>query len=134
MYSLRRLLLGNRLFAGAILALALAMKIAMPAGVMPAVSEGRIVISICSGTGPAEMAVAIPGRDQGKSDPGHAGKGDQPCAFAGLSAPSLAGADPVLLAAAILFILALGLRPLVVPASAAPAYLRPPLRGPPALI
>jgi hypothetical protein len=53
------------------------------------------------------MVITIPGLEQGKPDGGdHPGKAEQPCAFAGLSAPSLAATDPILLAVAILFALA----------------------------
>ena len=134
MHRLRNLVLANRPFACAVLALALMMKLVMPAGYMPTVSSGQIIVSICSGTGPMTMVMTIPGLEHGKSEgDGHQGKTEQPCAFSGLNAPSLAAADPVLLAAAILFVLALGMRPLVLPASTAPPYLRPPLRGPPAV-
>lgn len=134
MHRLRRLVLANRPFACAIIALALILKIAVPAGFMPTVSEGQIVISVCSGMGETTMAITIPGLKNGKSDGGSPhSKIDQPCAFAGLSAPSLAAADPILLAAAILFVLALGMRPLLLPAASASPYLRPPLRGPPAV-
>tara|TARA_R110000868_G_scaffold212918_3_gene462808 strand:- start:7069 stop:7473 length:405 start_codon:yes stop_codon:yes gene_type:complete len=133
-HRLRNLVLANRPFACAVLALALLMKIVMPAGFMPTVSNGQIVVSICSGTGPMTMVMTIPGLGQEKSEgDGHHGKAEQPCAFSGLSAPSLAAADPILLAAAILFVLALGTRPMALPASTAPSYLRPPLRGPPAI-
>lgn len=132
MHRLRRLVLANRPFACAVLALALLMKVAIPAGFMPSISHGQIVVSICSGTGPMTMVMTIPGLEHGKSEGnGHQGKAEQPCAFSGLSAPSLAAADPLLLAAAILFVLALGIRPMAPPASTAPPYLRPPLRGPP---
>ncbi|MDT9600968.1 DUF2946 family protein [Sphingosinicella rhizophila] len=134
MHLLRRLLFKNRWIAGAILALALMMKVAMPAGFMPTMSDGQIIVSLCSGTGPTAMVMTIPGLEHGRSDSdGQHGKTEQPCAFSGLSAPSLAAADPGLLAAAILFILALGMRPPAVPATRAPPYLRPPLRGPPAI-
>lgn len=134
MHRLRNLVLANRPFACAVLALALLIKIIMPAGFMPTASNGQIVVSICSGTGPMTMVMTIPGLEHGKTDDGgHKGKAEQPCAFSGLSAPSLAGADPILLAAAILFVLVLGTRPLALPASIAPPYLRPPLRGPPAI-
>ncbi|WP_293919489.1 DUF2946 family protein [Sphingobium sp. UBA5915] len=133
MHRLRHLVLANRPFACAVLALALMMKIVMPAGFMPTMSGGQIVVSVCSGMGPTTMVMTIPGLGDGKSeDEGHHGKAEQPCAFSGLSAPSLAAADPVLLAAAILFVLALGTRSVVPLASPAPPYLRPPLRGPPA--
>lgn len=134
MHRLRNLVLANRPFFCALLALALMMKIVMPAGFMPTVSNGQIVVSICSGTGPMTMVMTIPGLEHGKSEgDGHQGKAEPPCAFSGLSTPSLAAADPILLAAAILFVLALGMVPLALPASTAPPYLRPPLRGPPAI-
>lgn len=127
MHSLRRLVRSNRLIATAFLVLALLVKLVVPAGFMPVIDNGRIVISICSGTGP--MALSIPDLGHGPSD-SH-GKSEQPCLFSGLSASSLAATDPVVLAAAILFILALGLLPARTPAAMAPAYLRPPTRGPP---
>lgn len=132
MHRLRDLVLANRPFAGAILVLALMMKVVIPAGFMPTVSNDQIVASICSGTGPMTMAMPIPGLQHGKSDgSGHQDKAEQPCIFAGLSAPALTGADPLLLAITILFILVLGLRSMALPASTAPPHLRPPLRGPP---
>lgn len=134
MHRLRRLVLANRPFACAIIALALMLKIAVPAGFMPTMSNGQIVVSVCSDMGPATMVITIPGLKHSKSDSeGQHGKAEQPCAFSGLSAPSLAAADPILLAAAILFVLALGMRPLLLPAATAIPYLRPPLRGPPAI-
>jgi hypothetical protein len=79
------------------------------------------------------VVMTIPGVKHGNSDGReHPGKAEQPCAFAGLSAPSLAAVDPILLTFAILFVLALGLRPLLLMAAHAPPYLRPPLRAPPA--
>lgn len=133
MHRLRHLILANRPFACAILALALMMKLALPAGFMPTVNNGQIQVTLCSGTGPMTVVMTIPGLDHGKQDgEGHSGKSEQPCAFSGLSAPSLAATDPILLAAAILLILALGIRPMVVLTSTAPPHLRPPLRGPPA--
>nr|WP_294814872.1 DUF2946 family protein [uncultured Sphingomonas sp.] len=131
-HRLRRFVLANRPFACSILALALLMKLAMPAGFMPAVSSGQIVVRICSGTGPMTTAMTLPGLDEHGKD-SHHGKAEQPCAFSGLSAPSLTAADPILLTVAILFVLTLGMRPLTLPASTAPPYLRPPLRGPPAI-
>ncbi|WP_323133420.1 DUF2946 family protein [Sphingobium soli] len=134
MHRLRNLVFANRPFACAVVAFALMMKIVMPAGFMPTVSNGQIVVSICSGTGPMTMVMTIPGLEHGKSEgDGHQGKAEQPCAFSGLSAPSLAAADPILLAGAILFVLTLGTRPQVLRISTAPPYLRPPLRGPPAI-
>ncbi|KQN26856.1 hypothetical protein ASE86_05115 [Sphingomonas sp. Leaf33] len=119
--------------ACAIVALALAMKLLVPAGFMPTVSHGRIVVSICSGTGPMTMVVEMPGMahhaptDAPKHDEG----ASAPCAYAGLMAPSLAATDPLLLAIALLVAMAMALRPVALPLVPAPARLRPPLRGPP---
>jgi hypothetical protein len=131
-HVLRRLVLKNRKLAGFVLVLALAMKLLVPAGFMPTFSDGRIVVSICSGTGPTTMVMTIPGLEHGKSKDGHQGKAEQPCAFAGLSAPSLAAADPMLLAIAIAFAMALALQPITASIIRARPHLRPPLRGPPA--
>lgn len=131
MRLLRLLALNKRALACALIALALAMKLFVPSGFMPTFADGRIEISICTGMGPMKMVMAIPGMDHGKPGDSQHGKIEQPCAFAGLSTPSLGSADPFLLALAILFVMALALRPMVQRVSVAPPYLRPPLRGPP---
>lgn len=120
------------------LACALVMKILVPAGFMPVVSGGRVTIEICGGTAPAQtvmapmmaMAMAMPGmaHHSGKSD--HQER-EMPCAFSGLTAPSLAAVDPVLLAIAIAFIVGLVRHVRTAVPITAHAYLRPPLRGPP---
>lgn len=117
-------------------ACALAMKILVPAGFMPVVSGGRVTIEICGGTVPVQtvmapmMAMAMPGmaHHSGKSD--HQER-EMPCAFSGLTAPSLAAVDPVLLAIAIAFIVGLVRHVRTAVSIAAQPYLRPPLRGPP---
>ena len=120
------------------LACALVMKILVPAGFMPVVSGGHVTIEICGGIAPAQtvmapmmaMAITMPGmaHHSGKSD--HQER-EMPCAFSGLSAPSLAAVDPVLLAIAIAFIVGLVRHVRTAVPIAAQAYLRPPLRGPP---
>ncbi len=120
------------------LACALVMKILVPAGFMPVVSGGRVTIKICGGIAPAQkvmspmtaMAITTPGmaHHPGKSD--HQER-EMPCAFSGLSAPSLAATDPVLLAIAIAFIVGLVRHVRTAVSIAAQPYLRPPLRGPP---
>ncbi|WP_426282234.1 DUF2946 family protein [Sphingomonas sp. NFX23] len=136
MAALRRLLLDHRQLAAWVLACALAMKILVPAGFMPVVSGGRVTIEICGGTVPVQtvmapmMAMAMPGmaHHSGKSD--HQER-EMPCAFSGLTAPSLAAVDPVLLAIAIAFIVGLVRHVRTAVSIAAQPYLRPPLRGPP---
>lgn len=106
------------------------MKLLVPAGFMPVASAGGITIEICNGSTPAQMTIIIPGMAHRQGQPEQAGK-EMPCAFAGLSAPSLAAADPLLLAIAIAFVIAVALRVTVPEPASTPAYLRPPLRGPP---
>lgn len=131
-HQIRRLVFSNRTFASIVVALALAMKLIVPAGFMPTISGGHFVISICSGTGPMTMAMAMPGMDHDKTDKnGQHSKADMPCPFTGLASPSLAAADVLLLAAAILFAMALGIRAVVALRTTPSPYLRPPLRGPP---
>ena len=112
------------------------MKILVPAGFMPVVSGARVTIEICGGIAPAQTVMApmtamtMPGMAH------HPGKADHqerkmPCAFSGLTAPSLAAVDPVLLAIAIVFIVGLVFRVTPAVPIAAQPYLRPPLRGPP---
>ncbi|MBD8617586.1 hypothetical protein IFT67_01470 [Sphingomonas sp. CFBP 13728] len=140
MAGFRRLFLDHGTLSAWLIVCALAMKILVPAGFMPVVSGGTVTIQICGGTAPTTMVTMIAKATMmAKTMPGmmhHQDKGDHqsremPCAFSGLSAPSLAAVDPLLLAIAIAFIVAMGFRRTSTTPVAAPAYLRPPLRGPP---
>jgi hypothetical protein len=124
----------------------LALRLLVPAGYMPAIDAGGIAIVACpDGAAAAPPVMAGPAdrhadrhadhhrsrhHDDDRGD--HHGAG-QICAFAGLSAPLLGGADSVLLAAALAWVAAAALAlPRRHPARAAP-YLRPPSHAPPAL-
>ena len=113
--------------AGLLVAAALALRVLVPAGFMPSVENGRVVIAICTGYGP--MTMAMPGMDH--QDDGKSEQAKSPCAFADLALPAIGSADPVLLAAAIRYILALSLVLVVAQRVQPIARLRPPLRGPP---
>lgn len=104
------------------------MKLFVPAGFMPVASPGQIMVLVCTEFGPQHVAIEVPGMP---AKPDDGAKMDQPCAFAGLGLAWLPGADPVLLAGALAFILALGFVAAVMPRLERIAYLRPPLRGPP---
>ena len=107
------------------------MKLVAPAGFMPVVSGGSITIALCSGNGLEKIVMALPGAaDHG--DKG-SGKTDMPCGFAGHAPSAMSLADPILIALAILFILATAFRLPAVMALARRAFLRPHLRGPPAI-
>lgn len=124
----RRFVLDHPRIAAALLALALVMKLAVPAGFMPVAGPGQIMVLVCTEFGPQHVAIEVPGMP---AKPDDTAKMDQPCVFAGLGLAWLPGADSVLLAAALVFILALGFVAVVVPRLARISYLRPPLRGPP---
>ena len=131
MTSFRHHLLRHRGFAAWLVAFALLMKMLLPGGYMLGVSVGSITVELCSGYGPQGMVMAMPGMaDHGDKKQGH-GKAEQPCAFAGLAAPSLAGADPILLAIVIALIMGAIFRSPSPSVASVPAFLRPPLRGPP---
>lgn len=120
-----------------IFAAALLLKLVMPTGYMIGNDHGRIEITICTGMVPATMAMDMPGVHGDM--PGHGkskehGKAEQPCAFAGLSAAMTGPVDPIQLTELIAFIMAIGMIGGLLPTPAGPVRLRPPLRGPPAVI
>lgn len=124
----RRFVLGHPRLAAALIALALAMKVVVPAGFMPVAAPGQLMVLVCTEFGPQHVAIDVPGMPAKSDD---AAKTDQPCAFGGLGLAWLPGADALLLAGALVFILALGFAAVVAPRLAPTPYLRPPLRGPP---
>jgi len=129
-----RRLLAHRHLALLLCAATLLLKLLVPGGYMIGSDHGRVTIELCSGvvTQPMTAAMAETHGDM----PGHGrsqdhGKAEMPCAFAGLSAASLGAVDPIQLVAAIAFVMAIGLSPVLLPSVVRRGYLRPPLRGPP---
>ena len=113
--------------------LALCLKALLPSGFMLGQEHRAITIEICrdaSGSGSA-LTMLLPLKSDGAHLPGKPAKGE--CPFCALSMASLGCADMVLLALALAFIIALGFAPARAPTPDRPHYLRPPLRGPPAL-
>jgi hypothetical protein len=114
-----------------LIAAALAVKALVPAGYMLAETGGKtLTMAICDGNGPATMTIDIP------MDPDHAKKPDSArqdggCAYSGLGHAMLGGADPVLLLAALAFLLALGFAPAATPVLRPRAFALPPAQGPP---
>jgi hypothetical protein len=113
---------------------ALCVKAWVPAGYMPDAGSTRILaVRLCSDMQGA-LQLTVPEK------PGHgdAGRGDggahhpvDACPFGTLAAASLGAADPVLLAAALAFVLALGFAASVPTLPRRASRWRPPLRGPP---
>lgn len=140
MLPLRIFLRSHRHMAALILALALALRALVPAGYMvgsPAASGTRfLTIEICAdvlGQRVTRQIAIGQSAPTGDHQPAANQRGDHPCAFSTLTMAALAGADVVLLAAALAFVLALGFAPVASPARPGTPRLRPPLRGPPAL-
>lgn len=132
MEAARRLILRHRRLAAWLIVAALCMKILVPQGFMPVVADGALTIQIC----PGKRGLATARMDHG-SGHGETKKQDQgaelPCAFAGLSAPSLAAIDPILLAIAVAAIAATVFRLPDRVIGQRAAYFRPPPRAPPAV-
>lgn len=129
-----RHLLAQRRLAVLICAATLLLKLLIPTGYMIDTARGRIAITLCPGVAPAAAAMNMPGMhgempDHGKSK--DHGQTEMPCAFSGLSAAMTGAIDSIQLAALIAFVIAIALTWAIPPATADPAYLRPPLRGPP---
>lgn len=140
MLRIRAFLVRHRSAALLLLALALAVKALVPAGTMVSAQSKVLTISICNdaqiaanaaATAAPARALAVPFKQVDPS--ARHGKAEGTCPYAALSLAGLPGADPALLALALLFILASGFATIAAPAPRRSAYLRPPLRGPPAL-
>ncbi len=111
------------------------LKLLVPTGYMIAADHDRLTITICSGTAPRMMTMAMPGMHGDMPDHGRSkdhGKAEMRCAFSGLSAAALGAIDPIQLAALIAFVMGVGFAGLALPPTPTRTYLRPPLRGPPA--
>jgi hypothetical protein len=133
--SLRRLLLDHRTLALWLAALALAVRLLVPAGFMVGRVDGRPVLQMCSGYGPvAPMAMAHGGHhgSGGHRDANHPAT-DMPCPYGALAQAATTPVDPVLLVLAIAFVMALGVHATRWPALRDRAHVRPPMRGPPRL-
>ncbi len=131
MKGLRGILLRNRGLAMALVALALAMRALIPAGFMPgSTTTSSFTVLVCADATAIHAPVTI---TVAKQNAPEQAKANEHCAFAGLGMAALGGADPVLLATAIAFLIALGFGPVALPAlRRAPRALPPPC-GPPAL-
>lgn len=119
---LRALLLKNPMLVLAVGLAALALRLAVPAGFMPVLDQGRYVLAPCPAGG------AMPG--MAHSGPGEA-QAQSSCAFADLSLPAIGGAGAVQLAAALVFVMIAALLRAAQSPPLAALRLRPPLRGPP---
>lgn len=137
MLPLTALIRSNARLSLMLLALVLAVKALVPVGFMLSPGGERfLTVTLCadaSGT-PKQMRIALPDRKDAGGHPAEAADKGQACAFSGLGHAALGGADPVVLATALVFALLAGFAPLHTPSLPARVFLRPPLRGPPVSI
>jgi hypothetical protein len=131
MDSLRAFFRDHRRLAALVVAVALAMKALVPGGYMLAPQGKVLTIAICADASGGQLTRQIVLPTDGKS--GEHAKAENTCPYAALGMAALTGADAPLLALALAFILALGFAPVRPAFRASPSFLRPPLRGPPAL-
>ncbi|WP_179506735.1 MULTISPECIES: DUF2946 family protein [unclassified Sphingomonas] len=135
MCSFRALIRDRCQLMRVLLALALAMKAVVPTGFMVSSGGDRyLTVTICSdASGMADqMRIALPAKPGGDERPLDAADKNPHCAFAGLGHAALGGADPIQLTSAIAFILLTGFASRTALPRRDLAFLRPPLRAPPA--
>ncbi len=135
MRSIRIFLRRYPALALAVLALALAVKAIVPAGYMLAADSKSLAltVTVCTGLDTMQKTIAIPLHKSQDGKSSHEQAGDSPCAFSALSHALLGGADGVLLALALLFIVVAGFCAVTPNMAQLRQHLRPPLRGPPLL-
>lgn len=122
------------------LAAALMVRIVVPMGYMPGIVNGAFVMQPCSGQSlsvlPPYEAVTLRGNDDAihetdRDDSNKHSNSPAPCTFSILAVPSLAGADPLVLATALAFIIATLFRAVAAVALRRSSRFRPPPQGPP---
>jgi len=129
--TIRNMIRDHHRFALALLLLALCARALLPPGYMLNAGPTSIEVQLCSNAaGPAMTTIIIPHdvSDDGKADT-HPAKA--PCSNSSVGIDMLGGADGLLLASALAFILLLGFGRLPGLRLSSPAHLRPPLRAPP---
>lgn len=131
MNALRTLILAQQKLAFLLVALVLFARVFVPTGYMFTPTAGGIMVQMCSGQGAVPVLLdighAAPVEHHSSSD-----KMDAPCAFSGIGMASMAPVDAALLIAALAFIVAMGVRPILATPLRIVSRLRPPLRAPPA--
>lgn len=134
MTALRHALHRHVWLAATIIVLALAMRAIVPSGFMVMNNSKTFTIGLCNDMA-ATATLTIPMKKDASGTAGkEQGKGDGVCPYAGGAHAAIGGADPLLLAAAIAFVLAIAIRFVPIARPAPIARLRPPLRAPPLTI
>lgn len=128
MQPIRAFLRDNRRLALGLMALALLIKALIPSGYMLGDKASHVLaVTICGDASGKTMTKQITVPDEG----GDHAKVEAKCVWGLLTMAALGGADVLLLAAALVFILKLGFAPPRPTLPSRGSYLHPPLRGPP---
>lgn len=131
--ALRTLLLRHRALAILMVAAALCLKALVPAGYMLEAGHKVLTVAICQDSAGQSVThqIVVPMKGSPAGEAAKHAEAGKACAWSSLGMASLAGADALLLAAALAFILTLGFAPIAAPRPRRALWLRPPLRGPP---
>lgn len=131
MQNFRRTLLRHRSIAVLLIACAMALRLAVPAGFMPSAARGRIVVVLCGDAGATRLALDTRGEHENNQPQDGHRLAETPCLFAGLGSLALASVDELVVDVAPLFeaeIATWVIRRALKPVSRS---VRPPVRGPP---
>jgi hypothetical protein len=133
MRSLRIFLRRYPALAIALLAMTLAVKALVPAGYMlaPDSKSLSLTVTVCTGIDTMQKTIEIPVHKSQDGKSSHEKAGDSPCAFTALSHAPIGGADGILLALALLFVITAGFASITPNMAQTWRRLWPPLRGPP---
>lgn len=137
MQPFRALLLRHRVLAMLLVLATLCLKAALPSGYMIDRSAGAsVTVVLChGGDATAKPATLTIQRHLPAGDSKTAGQAqDSACPYSSLSQALMGGIPPLLLAAAIAFLLVLGFAPVRTVLIRRGAFFVPPLRAPPALV
>ena len=131
--ALRALLLRHRALAILMVVAALCLKALVPAGYMLEAGHKVLTVAICQDSSGQAITheIVVPMKGSPAGDAAKHAEAGKACAWSSLGMASLTGADALLLAAALAFILTLGFAPTAAPRPRRAVWLRPPLRGPP---
>lgn len=111
--------------------LAIAARLVVPSGFMPERAGNHVVMAVCTSSGPLVTLVQVPGASTDTRDGSETIRPASPCSVSATDTSICSAVDPVLLTAALAFIIKTSIFHAVRSTVPAPPRLRPPLRGPP---
>ncbi len=133
MNDLRAFTVERRTWAMMLVVITLLIRGLIPAGYMVAPSAVTLSVKICSGFEDerSTIKIVVPRSGEEHDRSGDHSQKNPPCAFSALSMASMAGADGLLLAQAVAFVLITNAILVASSVHRPLPRLRPPLRGPP---